>query len=324
MRKFTTDFSAGSITPKSAAVGSIGGYLSGLLVLFLCGAGPASAEINNDARAVGSYSGPSDTVSQTTELSVPVAPAAPSLRLSVSARMAEAGGSEEGVANAMLLLYDVTNNGNVSIGDVSPSRASPQFAGQPGEGELGAFQLVEGSQNLAPGQSARFEGEYQFALIDELRAVGLADGITVDAAASGVFGDREVEAAPGKAALGLVIPAAPALRLDKSALLNDEIEDDDLAAVGETITYTYRVTNSGNVALNDVTVNDVHEGTELTPDASWNETLIADGPLAETESGPRSDDSGTGIDGSWDLLQPGATVTFTYVHTVTQAEVDNQ
>ena len=95
------------------------------------------------------------------------------------------------------------------------------------------------------------------------------------------------------------------------------------ADVGELITYTYTVQNVGNVAINNVAVNDVHEGTALPVGTVKNETLAigADGPLAA--DGITSTDV-TANNGIWSVLQPGATITFTYVHTVTQTEFNNQ
>jgi len=49
---------------------------------------------------------------------------------------------------------------------------------------------------------------------------------------------------------------APALTIDKQAVLNDEITDDDLAELGETVTYSFVVHNSGNTTLTGVTILD--------------------------------------------------------------------
>jgi uncharacterized repeat protein (TIGR01451 family) len=67
------------------------------------------------------------------------------------------------------------------------------------------------------------------------------------------------------------------------------------AAVGDVITYTYVVTNTGNVSLSDVTVSDVHSGTG---------TLGAISPVSVAS------------------LAVGDSATFTADYTVTQADVD--
>ncbi|MEM9330485.1 MAG: hypothetical protein AAGA53_04110 [Pseudomonadota bacterium] len=110
--------------------------------------------------------------------------------------------------------------------------------------------------------------------------------------------------------------AAPQLSLVKSANLNDEINADGLAEAGETTTYTYTVTNSGNVTLVNIAIQDTHEGVLLSP-APSGETIVLEGPNQPS-------DIGTPNDGLINLLDVGAVATFTITLTVTQEEVDNQ
>ncbi|MEM7257253.1 MAG: hypothetical protein AAF404_07675 [Pseudomonadota bacterium] len=110
--------------------------------------------------------------------------------------------------------------------------------------------------------------------------------------------------------------AAPQITIVKSANLNEEVNVDGFAEVGETTTYIYEVTNSGNVTLTNVTVEDTHEGVLLSP-----------GPGGEsiTLAGPNlTSDVGTPNDGLVDILDVGAEATFTITLSVTQQEVDDQ
>ena len=67
---------------------------------------------------------------------------------------------------------------------------------------------------------------------------------------------------------------------------------------------------------------DVHEGANLTSGSDiTSEALTSDGPLLAS-TGATSTDDATADNGIWGTLQPEAVVTFTYVHTVTQTEVD--
>ena len=85
--------------------------------------------------------------------------------------------------------------------------------------------------------------------------------------------------------------------------------------VGAVITYTYKVTNTGNVAMTAVSVNDIHNGTG-TFVSPTNETLTTDVvPLGDSTDA-------SGNNGVWDTLGPGDTVTFTATYTVTQHDVD--
>ena len=92
--------------------------------------------------------------------------------------------------------------------------------------------------------------------------------------------------------------------------------------VGQTVTYTYTIANTGNVLINNVQISDMH-GTPavLVPTGGTgirNEALTVPGPLG---AGASPDSAAN--NGIWSTLAPGATIQFNYVHTVTQAEIDN-
>ncbi|WP_299030919.1 hypothetical protein [uncultured Sulfitobacter sp.] len=89
-------------------------------------------------------------------------------------------------------------------------------------------------------------------------------------------------------------------------------------AVGEDITYTYVVTNTGNVTLTDVTVDDQHTA------ANGVSTLAVGGDTLTTdvkEIGTSVDSAAAGI---WSTLGPDDVVTFTATYRVTQADIDAQ
>jgi trimeric autotransporter adhesin len=89
-------------------------------------------------------------------------------------------------------------------------------------------------------------------------------------------------------------------------------------AAGNTITYTFRLTNSGNTAISNVIVNELaFTGYGIHP-VPGSETLL-------TDTAPAGDSTtGTANDGIWATLGPGDIITMTSTYVVTQADIDNQ
>ncbi|MEP3050882.1 MAG: hypothetical protein ABJP48_07235 [Erythrobacter sp.] len=107
----------------------------------------------------------------------------------------------------------------------------------------------------------------------------------------------------------VTVDPAPSLSMTKVA------DDDTLVVVGQVVTYTYTVTNDGNVTIRGVTVSDSHNGAGAAP-VPGSETLL-------TDAGTLNDSIDATNDGSWDVLAPGDTITFTGTYTVEQADIDN-
>ncbi len=87
----------------------------------------------------------------------------------------------------------------------------------------------------------------------------------------------------------------PDIDLDKVGSL--DLGPDDIANPGDIITYTFTVTNTGNVTLNNVTLTD---------------------PLPGLSIGDLSDNGGDGVD----VLAPQAVETATGTYAITQADID--
>ena len=86
-------------------------------------------------------------------------------------------------------------------------------------------------------------------------------------------------------------------------------------ALNDVITYTYAVTNTGNLTISGVTIADVHNGYGTLP-VPAGETLSLDAaPLGD------STDSTAG-NGVWSVLAPGDRVSFTATYIVVQQDVD--
>lgn len=284
---------------------------------------PAWSTIDNTAVAVGTFNG-ATTTSDPDSASVPVLVNRDlSIVKTVFTAPSTAAGADPANTDAgdsVVYRYTITNNGSITEDNVIPVDAGPTFNGQAAGSTLGAFSEVTGAgagtgdaATLAPGETVVFEATYTLAQIDVLNAAGVTNGVSNIATAS----SDDVPNSPPSAPALTEIPANPDLEIVKLAVLNDEIIDDDLAETGETITYTYTVTNTGNVALTSVGIQDTHEGVLLTgADLPAGETIISEGPV-----GPS--DIGAANDGVIDTLEAGATATFTITLTVTQDEVDD-
>jgi large repetitive protein len=285
---------------------------------------PAVAAIDNSAQASGSYGSPATTYnSNTSPATVPVAPPAGSMTVAKTAGVPTiTAGSDNTISDSgdtIAYTYVIQNTGNVTLSGVTPVDAGPTFNGVAGTGSMSTFSLTSGTLPLAPGQSATFTATYTMSGTDVLRSAGVVNNVDNTATATGTRpGGATVTGGPTTAET--TIPAGPKLSITKTAVLNDVSGGTTgKADVNETITYTYVVRNTGNVTMTGINVADTHEGSALPAGTVANETLTSDGPLAP---GQTSTDA-LANNGTWSVLRPGAVVTFTYVHTVTQAEINN-
>lgn len=107
----------------------------------------------------------------------------------------------------------------------------------------------------------------------------------------------------------VIVPGAPSLSVTKTA---DDTSD---VSVGQVLTYSYVVINTGNQTLSNLFLSDIHNGSGPAPSPA-NEALTND-------TGPPGDSTdGTPNDGLWDSLGPGDEITFTATYTVTQNDID--
>ncbi len=193
----------------------------------------------------------------------------------------------------------VTNTGNVTLNDVSVTDSPVSPAG----GVAATCESLSSpagtcsgaTTTLVPGQIATFSGVYAVtqadidngSVVDTATSQGTApSGGTVDATSNTVT---------------VTVAQSPSLSIVKS------IGPTSITAAGQSVNYTFTVTNSGNLTLTDVGVTDVP-------------TAPAGGVVATCES--LSSPAGT-CSGATTTLVPGQIATFTGVYTVTQADIDH-
>jgi uncharacterized repeat protein (TIGR01451 family) len=305
-------------------------YTPVIATSFLISAQPTFATIDNRAIATGTYNAAAVNSPQSNLVQIPVTTAGPSLSVAKSVLTPATVnlGTNTTIADAgdrIVFQYIVTNNGNVSMTAVVPVDPGPRFGPSQvlGTGTFGGFVITAGTANLLPGQTVTYTNTYTMSTLDVDRAAGItvpANAVNNSATATGTPASGTLGVVPPGVAT-TTIPAGPVLSVAKAFALADVVAPGNTANradVGEIITYTYTVQNTGNVAISNVLINDTHEAVLIAAGLIIGETLITEGPLGP---GITSTDA-TANNGTWSLLQPGATIRFTYTHTVTQAEFD--
>lgn len=298
---------------------------SGTAALALLSATAARAEITNTATASGTYNATSYT-SNTAQVDVTVQPPGAALTAVKSGGTVNPNATGDGdlqAGDTITYTIEVDNTGNVTMTNIVPDDDGITFGGQAG---TGTFTYSPANYaTLAPLDTpVSFTATYTLTDLDIARgAAAGTDGVSNTAHATGTFNGVDTNSPVSNPVL-VTLGADPELSIVKSfALTKASGNTGTDAEPGDTIVYTYEIENSGNVPISAVSVNDDHEGTVLATNlfVEVPGTLV-DGPLAN--SADASTGAGNPTDGVWDLLGPGATVSMTYTHTVTQTEFDNQ
>ena len=221
------------------------------------------------------------------------------------------------VGDTITYQYSVTNTGNITLDNVSISDAhngAGTLSGVSNEVLTNTSGLSIDTtpsngiiDSLSPGDSATFETTYQVIQADVDAQTNITNIATLVATPKrGPLTPPTANAAVG------VVAAAPTIVVTKV------VDDDTDVALGQSVTYTYTITNSGNVTISNISLNDAHNG--FGPFSQpVNETLLNDvAPLGD------SNDSGSAAnDGIWSVLAPGDQIGYSTNYTVTQMDIDN-
>jgi large repetitive protein len=320
-------------TPNSGATDRRNSLRNAICIsalLFAASFGPAHATINNAVTVMGTPpGGPVDSVTSSTTKTVDVVNSAPTIALVKSWVFAPGGDvNGNGLADAgdkIVYSYLVTNTGNVTLDAVSVTDAH-DGAGAPltiltpaavttDNGSAGAGTLGDSVDNglvndgnwdkLGPGDVITFTSTYTVAPGDLIAATSSDGDIDSTATATGTYtGNPPPVPVSATSSTAVPLNVAPALLVSKTA------SPDTNVPAGTVVTYTYTVTNSGNVPITNVTLADTHNGVPgaLTP------------AFQSFTTNTGSTNSGNTIT----LLQPGNVAVFTATYTVTQNDVDTR
>jgi|GEM_PF-545931 len=147
-----------------------------------------------------------------------------------------------GVGDTVTYTYDVQNTGNITLDNVSISDTHN------GSGTLSA--ITPASVTLAPNATQQFTATYVITQAD----FDAGGNITNTAMANAQPRRGAITLPIDDASVSLTNPT-PASTLIKTA------DTSGGTGVGDTITYSYAVSNTGDVTLNNLSITDVHSGT---------------------------------------------------------------
>jgi uncharacterized repeat protein (TIGR01451 family) len=181
------------------------------------------------------------------------------------------------VGDTIQYSYNVTNNGNITLTSVAVNDPSAGNVTCP----------VPAGAGLAPGASETCTADNPYTVAQsDVDAGGVIDSAT----ATGVDTQgAQSEPSPASTVSVPAVAAAPSVSLTKKATV-DPATDQNAVQVGDRISYSYTVTNTGNVTLTSVGVSDPAAGnvTCPTPPApglapGQPETCTADDPHPVTQ-----------------------------------------
>lgn len=194
--------------------------------------------ISNTATATGSVPGGDPIESDPSTWEEEASPVDANLDIVKSARIVDDNGNTVAdVGEHVEYSFEVRNTGNVTLTGITI--ADDRVSGLPAPFDLG------------PGESRQVVVDvYTVTQADVDRGV-----VSNTATAAGTGPDGPVESEPSTVELRTP-PARPALTLVKSVEFTGEHNGDGLASPGETLLYTFTVTNTGNVTLAEVGIDD--------------------------------------------------------------------
>ncbi|MEO1700830.1 MAG: hypothetical protein AAFR71_02165 [Pseudomonadota bacterium] len=184
---------------------------------------------------------------------------------------------------------------------------------------------------LAPGDIVFFEATYVVQQDDITNQVGTTpgggDGEFNNIATANAFTPADIAGGGGPSATDdsnqvdvTVDPVNSSLLVAKVGTFGGLAVDGatDNLQVGDVVTYTYTITNNGNVPIDNITLTDAHGGNPATftqPDIE---------AAALTDNGTTGDSTNTTTgDSDWDLLAPGDVLVVSVAYTIDQFDIDN-
>lgn len=227
------------ITPASADIPVFGEQQFTAAPYTVTQADVDAGGVLNIATAAGTDPLGEDVVSNEAQDFVPTVERAPALTLDKQASLSDTNGNglaDEG--ETISYTFDVQNAGNVTVQDVTID--DPRVTG-----------VTPAAVDLAPGQTQRFTaGGYTVTQADV--AVGSVNNTAI---AAGTSPTGPVQSNSDSTTTPTPTPD-PQIVLTKTAAITGDADSDGRADVGDTITYTFDVENTGNIDVSSVGIDD--------------------------------------------------------------------
>ena len=215
-----------------------------------------AAMVSNTATTAGDP--PGDVPPPPEAVSSAMVPIVPEPSLAV-VKSVSASPSNVVAGTSITYTYEVSNSGNVTIDNVAPTDLGPSFNGIPGTNSLSAYTPV--LADLAPGESQTYTATYVLSQQDLDNMAAAVNPLTAI--------DNEA-GADGEPVQGILLPVvpdtvetgvapAPSIDLIKSSSIAAPV------AAGSVVTYSFELTNDGNVTISNPSVDDVMCQTPIGP-----------------------------------------------------------
>lgn len=235
-----------------------------------------AGQVDNVATATGN-SPNGDPVEDEDDEQVTV-PDAADIDITKTGNLAEGATSQ--VGDQVQYTFEATNTGNVTLTDVSITDELDGLS----DIAYGDWPAEEGV--LAPGESVTATANYTLTQtdVDAGQVDNTAVAIGTPPSGEDPVEDEDTETVP--------LHSSPALELSKTGALSEDAN----VIPGDTVSYSFEVTNTGNVTLSDVSIDDELDGLS---DITYGDWPADDGVLA-----------------------PGDSVTASATYELTQADID--
>ncbi|MGY3795598.1 DUF7507 domain-containing protein [Aquimarina sp. 433] len=199
-----------------------------------------------------------------------------------------------------------TSVGNVTLTDVNvvdPNADTITLISTTGT-DTGTDDVVD---SMAPMETATFEATHVITQ-EDLDANQVVNTATVGAQDPGLGSITDLSDDPDDPTTSTNDPTIVSLISTPGISVTKQADDDSNVAEGQTITYTYTVSNTGNVTFDEVSLSDLHSGSGSLGTITLQSTTGTD----------------DGIDNDLDELGPGTNAVWTATYIITATDISNQ